>query len=128
MMSSAFSVQSLSAFTGTEEWYKHFLNRHLIYTEGIFYLAEAAKCRWLLDDIALKYFRVLLKKFRDHFYLIEFVASSDDKGHITISDGNGKVHLTDTIRYTDFPVKNEPIKFYLVETDGRYCLMLQSEY
>ncbi|HEY9863949.1 MAG TPA: hypothetical protein V6D21_07190 [Candidatus Obscuribacterales bacterium] len=39
----------LSQFSGTENYYKHFLGFH--YTDGIQFLAESAECYWLLDAI-----------------------------------------------------------------------------
>jgi hypothetical protein len=128
MSQSAFSIDSLKCFTGSEEWFRHALNRRMIYTEGVMYLAESAHCHWLVTDIAVKYFPILMKKYPDHFYLIEFIATSDNRGSVIISDGNDNVHFKDKISYTDFPVKDAPIKLYLTKGDGHYCLMLQSEY
>lgn len=128
MSNSAFSLNSLKAFTCSEELFRHFLNKRLVYTEGVQYLAGSAKCYWLMTDIAVKYFPALLKKHRDRFYLINFIAYSDGPGLISIEDGNDKIHLTDKISYTDFPEKDVSIKLYLVDGGDHYCLMLPSEY
>ncbi|MCK1641666.1 hypothetical protein IVA95_30015 [Bradyrhizobium sp. 157] len=42
----------LAHFTGTAEWYRHGLNRRMLYTDGVQYLAEKGGAYWLLDKIA----------------------------------------------------------------------------
>ena len=39
-------------FTGTETWYRHPLNKKVLYTDGAQYVAEAGGAYWLLDEIA----------------------------------------------------------------------------
>jgi len=43
----------LAQFTGTETWYRHWFKRHVLYTEGVQFLAERAGAYWLIDEIAL---------------------------------------------------------------------------
>jgi len=41
------------AVTGTETWFHHPLNRKVVYTEGMQYVAEKGGAYWLIDEIAL---------------------------------------------------------------------------
>src|SRR5580700_9308906 len=43
----------LSRFTGTEHWYRHALNRDVLYTDGAKYVADVGGAHWLLDLIAV---------------------------------------------------------------------------
>ena len=43
----------LRHWTGTEDYFRHPLNRTVIYTEGAQYLAEQGGAYWLLDAIAI---------------------------------------------------------------------------
>ena len=43
----------LRQFTATEHWYRHPLNRAVLYTDGAKFVAERAGAYWLLDEIAL---------------------------------------------------------------------------
>ncbi|MGE3424819.1 MAG: DUF6876 family protein [Dehalococcoidia bacterium] len=44
--------EQLRQFTGGDCFYRHPLNRQVIYTEGVRFLAEHAKAYWLIDAIA----------------------------------------------------------------------------
>ncbi len=47
------SATDLAQFTGTEQWYRHSINRTVLYTDGVRYVAEHGQAYWLLDEIAL---------------------------------------------------------------------------
>lgn len=51
-MSRPLTPQGLAAFTGDLDRYRHALNRRVIYTPGVRYLAEAGGAYWLIDVIA----------------------------------------------------------------------------
>ena len=127
-MLSNFDLNDLKQFSGTEEYYRHFLNRHLIYTEGVKYLAEKAECYWLLDEIAIILLPKLMKKYRDSFYCINFFVNEDQSAEISTDDGNNNIYFKHKITWTNFPVKEKLVKFYLCESGDAYCLMLPSEY
>jgi hypothetical protein len=40
-------------FTGSETWYRHALNRAVLFTDGAKHVADAGGADWLLDEIAL---------------------------------------------------------------------------
>jgi hypothetical protein len=42
----------LLEFTGTENWYRHSLNRNVTYTDGVKFMAESAGAYWLIDEVA----------------------------------------------------------------------------
>ena len=43
----------LAMFTGSETFYRHGLNRKVVFTEGAHHVAQAGGAFWLLDEIAL---------------------------------------------------------------------------
>ena len=128
MMVSTFNIDQLRQFSGSEEVYKHWASRQIIYTEGLQYLAKEAGCYWLLDEVALMILPVLLKKHRDHFYLIKFMANADGSADIIAEDGSDNVYMKRHIELTDFPVKENQLRFYLCSSGNAYCLMLPGEY
>ncbi len=46
------TLDDLNAFTGSEQWTRHWMARNLIYSEGMAHVAEQAAAYWLLDAIA----------------------------------------------------------------------------
>ena len=103
----------LTQFTGTENYYKHWLG--IVYTDGVKYLAEKAQAYWLIDAIA-SYRRS--EPFQ--------IWSLDVKGRqavLTMVEDTGRPELVrQEIGYTDFPI--DSIKLYLIDK----VLLLPSEY
>lgn len=120
-------LNELNQFSGSDQFFKHGLNRKLIYTEGVQYLAEKARCYWLIDEIACVLLPSLLKKHNDRFYSIR-VLVTDCSAVIRVGDGNNKIYTNHKIEWTDFPITGTPINFFLCESDQYYCLMLPKEY
>lgn len=52
-MSNPLARAELRQFTGTERWYRHAINRKVLFTDGAKYVADQAGPCWLLDEIAL---------------------------------------------------------------------------
>jgi hypothetical protein len=125
-MQTNLSLSEFDQFTGSEQFFRLGINSKLIYTEGIRCLAEKARCFWLIDEIAgmLPY---LLKQHHDYFYSLQFLVTGSS-GVITVDDGNGNILLNHKIKWTDFPIVGEPVKFFLCESEEYYCLMFPSEY
>lgn len=46
-------VAELAQFTGTQQYFRHGINRAVVFTEGVKHLAERAGAFWLLDEIAI---------------------------------------------------------------------------
>jgi hypothetical protein len=127
-MDNHFSLDQLNQFTGSEYFFEHWGNRKMVYTEGVKYLAEKARCFWLIDEIALVIFPRLLLEYKDWFYSIELRAYAENSAFINISDGNDNIHFKHKINWTDFPVLEKPVQLYLCESGDNYCLMLSNEY
>jgi len=47
------SEVQLRQFTGSENWYRHGINRAVLYTDGAKYVADQGGAHWLLDIIAI---------------------------------------------------------------------------
>jgi hypothetical protein len=127
MQTNRLTQQDLKQFTGTDHWYKLPFFDGVIYTDGVKYLAENAKCYWLLQHIIIYLKLVKLKKYSE-FYTVELDVI-DYTATITFTDGNNTLIQKNIIEYTDFPIKGIT-KFFLqlADEEGNYCLMLTSEY
>jgi hypothetical protein len=113
---------ALSLFCGTENWYRHGLNRNLHYTEGVQFFAEyGGYCGayWLIDKIAFEYWPLL--KPQD-FLTITLTVGEDNKATVVVSDGNSHDLKTTAIDYTDM----QPGIWTFFLTDN--VLMLPTEY
>lgn len=103
-----FSIKDLSQFTGSEQLYRHALNRNVLYTEGIQYLAENAGAYWLLDEIALT--QLKRKVAAEPFQVWELIVHQDSSAELVCTDGNEHEVYRKHLTYTDFPA--EGIKVY----------------
>jgi hypothetical protein len=111
----------LRQFTGSEHWYRHAINRKVLYTDGAKYVAECAGAYWLLDEIAL--IQPHDKRIASEgFQLWKLRVRTDHTATLTCEDGNGKAVFTKAIRFTDFPLDEITLYF----TDN--VILLPSEY
>jgi hypothetical protein len=111
----------LRQFTGSETWYRHGLNRKVLFTDGAKYVADHGGAYWLLDEIALiqpydkrvaaEEFKVWLLKVRP-----------DHSATLTCHDGYYNVVFSKEIAFTDFPLPE--IKLYFQNN----TIFLLSEY
>jgi len=110
----------LANFTGSENWYRHWLGKTL-YTDGAKYVADQAGAFWLLDEIAISQTRpkVMAEEFQVWTLKVDL---ENRKGVLTCDDGNGNVVFTKRIEYTDFPLP--AISFYCTHD----TILLPSEY
>jgi hypothetical protein len=100
----------LAQFNGSEQFYRHTINRNVIYTEGAQYVAEHGGAYWLLDEIALiqPYDKAVAT---EEFQLWTLkVDIENHKAILTCDDGNDNIVFTKGIAYTDFPLPQ--IQFY----------------
>ena len=110
---------NLTQFIGTERYYR--ITQHHLLTDGTKYLAEQAKCFWLMDAIASH----LPKQFHDYFAVANLTVKNSS-AQLTLDDGNGNVFAQQFIEYTDFQLSE--LKLYCA-FDGQYwVIMLISEY
>ena len=94
---------SLAQFCGTEGYYKFSMLSPLVMTDGVKYLADNAKCYWLLDIIA-SYQR---KCSRDPMLCdMQFwtLRVKNGKGFVICERDEGDVAISQAIPATDFPL------------------------
>ena len=111
----------LRQFTGSEHWYRHALNRTVLFTDGAKYLADKAGAYWLLDEIALAQ-RYQKRVAAEAFQLWRLKVKADATATLTCEDGNGQTAFTKSIAFTDFPLEEVTLYF----TDN--TILLPSEY
>lgn len=113
-------LPDLHQFTGSEHWYRHGLNRDVVFTDGAKYVAETAGAYWLLDEIALAQRGVASVKAQAFQVWTLTVAGS--RATLSCGDGNGNAVFTKEIAFTDFPAPGVTLWF----TDT--TILLPSEY
>jgi hypothetical protein len=115
------TLADLSQFTGTENWYRHGINRRVLFTDGARYLADTAGAHWLLDEIAI--IQPYDKRVAaEEFQLWILRVTPDAKATLSCEDGNGNAVFTKEIPFTDFPLPE--IKLYFTNN----TILLPSEY
>ena len=90
----------LSQFIGTEQWYRHAINRNLIYTDGVKFFAENGSdhgAYWFLDKVACE-ITPLLKRRKEAFACITLKVNNQEEAIIIITDGNETYLATYDIR------------------------------
>ncbi len=115
------TANALHQFTGSETWYRHSLNRKVLYTEGAQYLAEHGGAYWLLDTIAIT--KAHDKSVAaEEFQLWTLRVNPDSTALLTCDDGNRNVVYSESIPFTDFPLAE--VKLYFCND----VIMLPGEY
>ncbi len=123
----------LAHFTGDYERYRHGVNRSLIYTPAVRYLAEKAGAYWLIDAIASHVGSAAYRReaMRDprlqylHFWRLE-VAEDGSAVLSARADSGQRPFVVQRVPFTDFPL--DEIDLW-VGYDGRhYTLYLPSEH
>ena len=100
----------LNQFTGSEHWYRHALNRNVLFTDGANFLADRAGAYWLLDEIAL--IQPYDKRVAaEEFQVWKLTVRPDRTATLTCDDGNGNIVFTKQIEYTDFPLDDITLYF-----------------
>jgi hypothetical protein len=120
-MTKTLSKAELAQFTGSEQWYRHGMNRKVLFTDRAKFVADRAGAYWLLDEIAI------IQPYDKHgaaeeFQVRKLAVNADHSGILTCDDGNDHVVYTKQIEYTDFPPKG--ITFYFTNN----TMLLPSEY
>jgi hypothetical protein len=109
-------LADLNQFTGTENWYRHALNRKVLFTDGVKYVADEAGAYWLIDEIALAQ-RFDAKVKAEEFQAWKLTVRADKTATLTCEDGNDNVVFTKELTFTDFPLQGITIWF---ENDTLY--------
>jgi hypothetical protein len=111
----------LRQFTGTEAWYRHALNRKVLYTEGVQFVAEHGGAYWLIDEIALT--QIAEKKVSAEAFQVWILAvRPNHTATLVCEDGDGRFVYTKELEFTDFPL--DEIKLYFTDN----TILLPSEY
>jgi uncharacterized protein DUF6876 len=112
---------NLRQFSGSENWYRHGINRNVLFTDGAKYVADEGGAYWLLDAIAI---RQLYEKpvSGEGFQVWKLKVNADRTAILTCDDGNGNIVYTQHIAFTDFPL--DEIKVYFTDN----TILLPSEY
>jgi hypothetical protein len=87
---------------GTEHYYRHGLNRSVVFTDGAKYVADEGEAHWLLNLIAVSQ-GADKRLHRQQFQVWRLSVQPDNSATITVEDGNFNLLLTRRIAYTDFP-------------------------
>ena len=110
-MTKTLSKSDLREFTGTDNWYRHPLNRAVLFTDGAKHVADAGGAYWLLDEIALaqRYQRkVAAEAFQSWTLTVDLTSQT---ATLICGDGNGNAVFTKPIEYTDFPLESVTLWF-----------------
>lgn len=120
-METPFSPDDLAKFVGTENRYRHALNRKVLYTDGVRYVANRAEAFWLIDEIAL--IQLFDKRVAtEEFQVWKLRINANRTAQLDCEDGNNNVVYTKPIPSTDFPGEGITLWF----TDN--TILLPSEY
>lgn len=111
----------LAQFTGTDQRYRHAINRNVLFTDGAKYVADKAAAYWLLDEIAL--IQPCNKRVSaEGFQVWRLKANADCTGQLVCEDGNNNIVYTKALPCTDFPGEGITLWF----TDS--TILLPGEY
>jgi hypothetical protein len=111
-------IEELNQFTGTENYYKHWLGK-IVYTDGVKYLADKADAYWLIDLIAS--YQPTIKNVPFQIWVLK--VNADKSAEITMhADTNEPILVKQSIKQTAFPL--DEIKLWLIDS----VLILPSEY
>jgi hypothetical protein len=109
MTTNTLTQSDLEQFTGSETYYRHWLTRRIVFTDGAKYLADKAGAHWLLDEIAFRNVDTPAV-FNEPFQAWKLVVNGR-KGKLSCDDGNGNIVFKKTIGFTDFPMAEVSIWF-----------------
>ncbi len=101
----------LAQFTGDPDRFRHPLNRRVLFTLGVQYVAEKGEAYWLVDAIASYFGSSLMMKAiakDDRLASLQFWRLKVNKDHRAVltmrADSGERPAITQRIEYTDFPL------------------------
>jgi hypothetical protein len=100
----------LDQFTGSENWYRHCINRNISFTDGAKFLADQAGAYWLLDEIAIIQ-PYDIRVAAEEFQVWKLAVRPDHTARLTCDDGNGHIVFTKELEFTDFPLDEVMLYF-----------------
>ena len=98
-----FSRDDLRQFYGgTDSYYRHGINRNVLFTDGAKYVADEGGAYWLLDEIAIAQQHDKLLRGQP-FQVWKLEVRPDHSATLRVEDGNYNLLLLRDIEFTDFP-------------------------
>jgi hypothetical protein len=116
------SKSVLMQFIGTEHWYRHALNREIVFTDGAKHIADVGGAYWLLDEIVLAQLLSEKTVAGEAFQLWRLSVHPGQTGTLTCENGNGIEVYRKAFDFTDFPAAGVTLYF----SDN--TILLPSEY
>ena len=127
MLTAAELNQGLANFFGTEKYHRLTLDRRLVATDGVAWLAKNACCYWLVDIIASYQPQMLKKQRTREFQAWEMKVDLEKKTAVVIGMDDTTPVIKQEIESTDFPLAE--IKFFVERADENlWVLMLPNEH
>jgi len=121
-------AEALAYFTGTEGYHRYWLGITSL-TDGVKYLADSAKCYWLLDAIG-SYQPELAKHTDTRLHEMQFwtlKVNADKSAVLTcVADSGEPSAVRQRIESTDFPLPE--IQIWVAIEGERKIALLPSEY
>ncbi len=115
--------RNLKHFIGTERY--HRFHSRTVLTDGALYLAEQARCFWLMDVFASH----LTQVSQEMGFACLKLKREGESAHISIEDGNESLLAVQEIGYTDFPLEDMMLfASWTGRNGGCWVIMLTSEY
>lgn len=126
-MSALALLDELSQFTGTEQYYKHWLNKRMVITDGVrhFVTNAGGGAYWFIDILATEVF----PKHKLSRFLSVVMTVKDNHAKIKVTNGNESpkdVLFKKEVEYTDCP--EGEWKFFMILDDDMSVVLLPSEY
>lgn len=113
--------EDLRQFTGSEFWYRHPIDRKVLFTDGAKHVADTGGAYWLLDEIAtIQPYEP--KIAAEAFQVWKLTVRPDHTATLSCGDGNGNTVFTKEIEFTDFPL--DEIELWFTND----VILLPSEY
>src|SRR6202142_2242896 len=96
MTTKTLSKSDLAQFIGCENWYRHGINRKVLYTDGAQHVAEHGGAYWLLDEIAIvqPYNKAVAA---EEFQVWKLAVGPDRTATFTSDDGNDHAVFTKAV-------------------------------
>ena len=104
------SESQLRQFTGSENWYRHGINRSVLFTDSAKYVADQGGAYWLLDIIAIAQ-QHDKRVSAEEFQVWKLLVGKDCSATVVCEDGNDTVVYSQPIPFTDFPLEKITLYF-----------------
>lgn len=97
------SEHDLRQFTGSENWYRHGINRNVLFTDGAKHVADEGGAYWLLDTIAICQ-KSEARVAAEEFQVWTLTVRPDRTATLVCEDGSDNAVDTQRVEFTDFPL------------------------